>query len=61
MSKYEFKCINIGMDCDFTVSGKEAVDLIPQIVEHAKAAHNMDAIDDEMKEKINNSIRKKLF
>ena len=61
MSKYEFKCINIGMDCDFTVSGKDAVDLIPQIAEHAKSVHNIDPIDDDLKDKINNSIRKKLF
>lgn len=62
MSKYEFRCENIGlMDCDFKVSGKNAEDLIPQIAEHAKTAHKMENIDDQTKEKINNAIRKKLF
>lgn len=61
MSRYEFRCKDIGMDCDFTVSGKEAVDLIPQIAEHAKTAHNIEAVDDDLKDKINNSIKKKFF
>lgn len=61
MSKYQFKCRDIGLDCDFTVSGREAADLIPHIAEHAKNTHNMEDIDDEMKDKINNSIKKKLF
>lgn len=62
MSRYEFKCTDVGLiDCNFTVSGKRAEDLIPQIAEHAKSAHNMESVDDEMKEKINNAIKKKLF
>lgn len=61
MSKYQFRCKDIGLDCDFTVSGKEAADLIPQIAEHAKSSHEMNEIDDETKDRINNSIRKRLF
>ncbi len=61
MAKYQFKCKEIGLDCEFQVTGKEAADLIPQIAEHARTAHQMEEIDDEMKDKINNSIKKKLF
>lgn len=61
MAKYQFKCRDIGMDCDFNVSGKEAADLIPQIAEHARNSHEMEEIDDGLKEKINGAIRKKLF
>ena len=39
MARYQFKCKEIGMDCDFQLTGKEAADLIPQIAEHARNAH----------------------
>ncbi len=61
MSRYEFRCRDIGMECDFNVSGKEAADLIPQIAEHARSVHELENIDDDMKDRINNSIKKKLF
>ncbi len=61
MSRYQFRCKDINLECDFTVSGKDAADLIPQIAEHARSSHQMENIDDDMKDRINNSIRKKLF
>jgi predicted small metal-binding protein len=61
MAKYQFKCREIGLECDFQVTGKEAADLIPQIAEHARSAHQMDEISDDMKEKINNSIKRKFL
>lgn len=61
MAKYQFKCKDIGLDCDFNVSGKDAADLIPQIAEHAKGVHNMDEIDDGLKDKINDAIKRKFF
>lgn len=61
MAKYQFRCRDIGIDCDFKVSGKEAADLIPQIAEHARSAHQMEEIDDDLKDRINNSIIKRLF
>lgn len=61
MAKYQFRCKDIGMDCDFQVSGKEAADLIPQIAEHAIGTHEIGEINDDLKEKINNSIKKKFF
>lgn len=61
MAKYEFKCRDIGLDCEFSVSGKEAADLIPHIAEHAREAHGMEQVSDEMKDKINNAIKRKLF
>ncbi|MCL4336995.1 MAG: DUF1059 domain-containing protein [Candidatus Thermoplasmatota archaeon] len=61
MSKYQFKCKEIGMDCDFQVTGKEAADLIPQIAEHARTTHQLDEIGDDLKDKINDSIKRKFF
>lgn len=61
MAKYEFRCRDIGMDCDFRVSGKEAADLIPNIAEHARGSHQMDEISDDLKEKINDAIKKKFL
>lgn len=61
MARYQFKCKEIGMDCDFQLTGKEAADLIPQIAEHARNAHQLDEISDDLKDKINNSIKKKFF
>lgn len=61
MTKYQFKCKDIGMDCDFQVTGKEAADLIPQIAEHARTTHQLEEISEDLKDKINESIKKKLI
>lgn len=61
MAKYQFKCREIGMDCDFQVTGKEAADLIPQIAEHARNTHQMEEISEELKDRINDSIKRKIF
>ena len=49
------------MDCDFKVSAKNAEDLIPQIADHAKSAHEMTEISDDLKQKVNSAIKKKFF
>ena len=61
MASYQFKCQDIGMDCDFKVSAKNAEDLIPQIADHAKSAHEMTEISDDLKQKVNSAIKKKFF
>ncbi|MCL6090437.1 MAG: DUF1059 domain-containing protein [Candidatus Thermoplasmatota archaeon] len=61
MTSYQFKCQDIGMDCDFKVSAKKAEDLIPQIADHAKSAHEMTEISDDLKQKVNSAIKKKFF
>lgn len=61
MASYHFRCKDIGMSCDFRVSGKTAGDLLPEIVDHAKTAHGIEEIDDQLKEKVGNAIRKRIF
>jgi Predicted small metal-binding protein len=59
--KLPFKCRDIGMDCDFATSSKSNDDLFMKISDHAKAAHNIEEISPELKQKITGVIRKKLF
>lgn len=61
MASYHFRCKDIGMSCDFRVSGKSAEDLIPDIADHAKSAHGIEEIDDQLKEKVGNAIKKRIF
>lgn len=61
MASYHFKCKDIGMSCDYHVSAKRPEDLIPQIAEHAKEAHSINEVSDDLKQKINSSIKKKIF
>ncbi|MCL4341607.1 MAG: DUF1059 domain-containing protein [Candidatus Thermoplasmatota archaeon] len=61
MASYHFKCKDIGMDCDFVTSSKSNDDLFLKISDHAKAAHNIEEVSPELKQKITGVIRKKLF
>jgi predicted small metal-binding protein len=49
------------MDCDFATSSKSNDDLFMKISDHAKAAHNIEEVSPELKQKITGVIRKKLF
>jgi predicted small metal-binding protein len=59
MASYQFKCKNIGMDCDFETKAKSIDEIMPKIKEHAESAHKITTIDDELKNKITASIKKK--
>ncbi len=61
MASYHFKCKDIGMNCQYEASAKKAEDLIPQIAEHAKTAHNITEINDDLKQKVNAAIKRRLF
>ncbi|MEM0158304.1 MAG: DUF1059 domain-containing protein [Thermoplasmataceae archaeon] len=61
MASYSFRCKDIGMNCDFQASAKTTEELLPKIAEHAKSAHNIQQIDDSLKNKVNAAIKKKLF
>ena len=61
MASYKFKCKDIGMDCDFQASAKNAADLIPKIADHAKTAQGIEEINDELKQKVNGAIKKSFF
>ncbi|MCL5680630.1 MAG: DUF1059 domain-containing protein [Candidatus Thermoplasmatota archaeon] len=61
MAHFEFKCKDIGMDCGFETSGKTMEELMPKIAEHAKTAHNMAEIPQDVKDKVAKAIKKKMF
>ncbi len=61
MASYRFRCRDIGMDCQYEVSSKKAEDLIPEIVDHAKKDHGIENIDDDLKQKINGAIKRRIF
>ncbi len=49
------------MDCQYEVTSKKAEDLIPQIVEHAKNQHGIEEINEDLKQKINGAIKRRMF
>ncbi|MBX8632203.1 MAG: DUF1059 domain-containing protein [Thermoplasmata archaeon] len=61
MARFEFKCKDVGMNCGFETSAKTKEELMPKIVEHAKTAHGMTSIPDDMKKKVEGAIKKKMF
>ncbi|MCL5803107.1 MAG: DUF1059 domain-containing protein [Thermoplasmataceae archaeon] len=61
MASYHFKCKDIGMDCAFETASKSNDELFTKISDHAKAAHNIEEVSPELKQKITGAIRKKLF
>ncbi|MHB8360796.1 MAG: DUF1059 domain-containing protein [Thermoplasmataceae archaeon] len=61
MSSYQFKCKDIGMQCDFVTNAKSKEELMPKIVNHAKQNHNIESVDEALQTKVNNAIKKKMF
>jgi len=61
LATYHFKCKDIGMNCGFEASAKSQDDLLPKIADHAKSAHNIQQIDDALKQKVTSAIKKRLF
>jgi predicted small metal-binding protein len=55
----EFVCRDIGMDCGFKTSAKTEEELMPKVMEHAKAAHQLDPIPPEIAQKVKAAIKDK--
>lgn len=53
----KFVCRDIGMNCGFEATADTEEALMPQIAEHAKTAHNMQAIDEATMAKIKAAIK----
>jgi predicted small metal-binding protein len=58
---YKFKCADIGMNCGFSVKGSSPGELMPKIAEHAKTAHKIDEINEDLKKKVQEAIKKTMF
>ncbi|MEM0075324.1 MAG: DUF1059 domain-containing protein [Conexivisphaerales archaeon] len=58
MAGYRFKCKDIGMKCDFEVRHASSKDELMQIAAtHAKMAHNMQTIPQDVAAKVDSAIR----
>lgn len=56
MTSYSFKCKDIGMECGFETSASERGSLMSKIGAHAKEAHNMHTIPDDVMRKVEGAI-----
>ncbi len=50
-------CRDVGVDCDFTAKGETEQEVLQQCAEHARTAHGMDEIPQELAEKVRAAIR----
>jgi predicted small metal-binding protein len=53
-----FACKDLGMKCDWKVTGKTEGEIMPKIAEHAAKVHNMKTIPPDMMEKVKKAIKK---
>jgi predicted small metal-binding protein len=52
-----FNCKDAGVECDFKVEAKTQDKLLKKITKHAKKAHDMDPIPDDMLQKVKGAIK----
>ena len=53
----QFACRDIGMECEFTARAETDEELMSQIKEHAKTAHNMAKIDAKTMKRMKAAIK----
>ena len=52
----EFRCRDVGANCDYVVQGNTEDEILAKAAEHARIAHNMTEIPPEMMEKVRDAI-----
>jgi predicted small metal-binding protein len=50
-------CRDVGTDCDFVARGNSEEEIMSQVAEHARTAHNMDEIPAEVRDQVRAAIR----
>lgn len=56
-SQKELSCRDVGgVDCDFVARGKDEKEILAKTAEHARKAHNMKEIPQELMEKVRKAI-----
>ncbi|MGH7802330.1 MAG: DUF1059 domain-containing protein [Thermodesulfobacteriota bacterium] len=55
----EIRCRDVGVDCDWVVSGETEEEIMKEAAEHAKKAHGMDEIPQELVERVRAAIHTK--
>ncbi|MCL5802888.1 MAG: DUF1059 domain-containing protein [Thermoplasmataceae archaeon] len=56
MSRFYFKCSDIGYQCSFETNAATEKDILPKIKMHHKYAHGFKEIPDDVMEKITGAI-----
>lgn len=55
----EIRCKDVGVDCDFVVTGETEEEIMKKAAEHAKKAHGMNEIPQELVQKVRAAIHTK--
>ena len=55
----EIRCKDVGVDCDFVVTGETEEEIMKKAAEHAKKAHGMNGIPQELVQKVRAAIHDK--
>jgi predicted small metal-binding protein len=55
---YSFRCADVGYQCSFETHGNSEEDVMSQVEQHGREAHNMQQLSDRTKYKIRNNIRR---
>lgn len=55
---YSFRCADVGYQCSFETHGGSEEDVMNQVEQHGREAHNMQQLSDRTKYKIRNNIRR---
>lgn len=50
-------CRDVGADCDFVARGNSEEEIMSQVAEHARTAHNMEEIPSEVRDQVRAAIR----
>ncbi len=50
-------CADVGANCDFVATGNSEQEILQQVAEHARSAHNITEVTPEMADKVRAAIR----
>jgi len=55
--KKTFRCSDLGHKCNWEVSGQSEEELMPQIEQHGRQAHNLQQMDSDSRQRVRSAIR----
>jgi predicted small metal-binding protein len=55
---YTFRCADMGYQCAFETHGGSEEEVMNQVEQHGREAHNMQQLSDQKRYKIRNNIRR---
>ncbi len=55
----EIRCRDVGVDCDWVASGETEDEIMKKAAEHAKKAHGMDELPQELVKRVRAAIHTK--